>query len=101
MTDQVPPGPGRNRPTSNFHLIVSAAFAVPDRRLFAQCTRLLAAAEPLHRQLGEILRPQPLSVAAQRLQIGPCVEAGIVAVVEYDPDGVAPDGAQVLDPDVA
>src|SRR5689334_6837395 len=62
---------------------------------------LLFAAQPLLRQGRKILSPTLVALLVQRLQVGPGIEAGVVAVVEYDAHGVVADWVQLLDLDAA
>ena len=50
---------------------------------------------------GQVLRPALVALVVQRLQVGPGVEPGVVAVVEDDAHGVVADRLQLLDLDVA
>src|SRR5262249_61027688 len=48
----------------------------------ARLTLVLAAAEPLLCQGGEVLRPALVTLPVEHLEVGPGVEPGVVAVVE-------------------
>src|SRR3546814_705427 len=58
-------------------------------------------AQPVPLQGGEIGCPQGIAVLADLAQVAPGVDAGIVQVVEYDPDGVVALRDQFHDPDMA
>src|SRR4029077_6074037 len=59
--------------------------------------RIGSAREAFGGKLGEILLKAPLLVLAELAQIGPGIEAGVVAVIEHDAGGVIADQLDAQD----
>src|SRR6476469_4253354 len=60
-------------------------------------SEIASAREAFGGKLGEILLKAPLLVLAELAQIGPGIEAGVVAVIEHDAGGVIADRLDAQD----